>query len=161
MHGKSGIVSSEPLGGLLSPVLEQALRGLMSIRSFPKGSILFQQGTPAAGIYLLESGTVRVLIPTSQNQNQLLEVAGTGALLGLSENMGGESHRVTVEAEEETTAAFLAREDFLDFLGKNPEFCLQVVRLLSDNLHTLYHKFRGISAHPGRPRRRPLNQQLN
>jgi hypothetical protein len=38
---------------------------------------------------------------------------------------------------------------------------MQVVRLLSEDLHALYHKFRSISAHPGRPRHRPLDEQLN
>jgi hypothetical protein len=35
------------------------------------------------------------------------------------------------------------------------------VRLLSEDLHGLYHKFRSLSAHPGRPRQRPADEQLN
>jgi len=35
------------------------------------------------------------------------------------------------------------------------------VRLLSEDLHALYDKFRSITAHPGRPRQRPLDEQLN
>jgi hypothetical protein len=38
---------------------------------------------------------------------------------------------------------------------------MEVVRFLSEDLHALYHKFRSISAHPGRPRQRPLDEQLN
>ncbi len=154
-------MSSEFSGARLSQEFEQALRGTMTFRVFPVGATLYQHGTAAAGIYLVETGAVQVLLPAGDNQNQLLEVVGAGSILGLSESMSGDTYRVTAEAAEHTTAAFIERRHFLDFLDSHHEFCLQVVRLLSENLHGLYHKFRGVSAHPGRPRRRPLNEQLN
>jgi CRP-like cAMP-binding protein len=154
-------VSSQPTPGKLSPDLLQALHGIKSVRLFPKGARLFQQGAVATGVYLVESGEVRVLLPTGQSQKQLLEVVGPGTLLGLSESMSGESYRITAEAGEQTTAAFIPRADFLEFLRDHGDFSMEVVRLLSEDLHALYHKFRSISAHPGRPRHRPLDEQLN
>ena len=145
----------------LSQELEQALRGMMMPCSFSKGTALYQQGADATGFYLVQNGAVRVLLPTNENQNQLLEIVGAGAILGLSESMCGAKYRVTAEADEQTTAAFIARDSFVEFLGGHHECCMQVVRLLSENLHGLYHKFRNVSAHPGRPRRRPLNEELN
>jgi len=155
------MVSSQPTPGKLSPDLLQALHGIKSVRTFPKGATLFQQGSAAAGVYLVESGEVRVLLPTGQSQKQLLEVVGPGTVLGLSESMTGEKYRITAEAGDQTTAAFIPREDFLEFLRQHGDYCMQVVRLLSEDLHGLYHKFRSISAHPGRPRHRPLDEQLN
>jgi hypothetical protein len=75
--------------------------------------------------------------------------------------MTGTNYRVTAEAGDHATVAFISRESFLDFLRDHCEFCMQVVRLLSEDLHGLYHKFRSISAHPGRPRLRALDEQLN
>jgi CRP-like cAMP-binding protein len=75
--------------------------------------------------------------------------------------MSGEKYRITAEAGEPTTAGFIPRAELLEFLREHAEYCMQVVRLLSEDLHGLYHKFRSISAHPGRPRRRPLDEQLN
>jgi CRP-like cAMP-binding protein len=155
------IVSSQPAPGKLSPDLLQALHGIKSVRLFPKGAKLFQQGVVATGVYLVESGEVRVLLPTGQSQKQLLEVVGPGTMLGLSESMSGERYRITAEAGEQTTAAFVPREQFLEFLREHGGFCVEVVRLLSADLHALCHKFRSISAHPGRPRNRPLDEQLN
>jgi CRP-like cAMP-binding protein len=134
---------------------------MMSPRIFSKGATLYREGTVAAGIYLVEKGAVRVLLPAPDHLRQLLEVAPAGAILGLSESLSGESYRVTVEAEEQTTAAFIARKNLLELLNSNQEFCMQVVRLLSENLHGLYHLFRSVSAHPGRPRRRALNETFN
>ena len=155
------IVSSQPTPGKLSPDLLRALHGIKSVRLFPKGATLFQQGSAVTGLYLVESGEVRVLLSTGQSHRQLVEVVGPGTMLGLSESMSGEKYRITAEAGEQTAAAFIPRADFLEFLRGNAEYCMQVVRLLSEDLHGLYHKFRSISAHPGRPRHRPLDEQLN
>jgi CRP/FNR family transcriptional regulator, cyclic AMP receptor protein len=154
-------VSSQPMPGRVSPDLLQALRRIKSVQSFPKGATLFQQGSAVAGVYLVESGEVRVLLPSGQRQKQLLEVVGPGAMLGLSESMTGERYRITAEAGEQTRAVFIPRKEFLEFLREHGDFCMQVVRLLSEDLHGLYHKFRSISAHPGRPRHRALDEQLN
>ena len=154
-------MSSQPTPSKLSPDLLQTLHGIKSVRLFPKGTTLFQEGTVATGVYLVESGEVRVLLPTGQSQKQLLQVVGPGAMLGLSECVTGVEYRITAEAGDQTTAAFIPREEFLEFLREHCDFCMQVVRLLSENLHGLYHKFRSISAHPGRPRHRPLDEQLN
>lgn len=154
-------MSSQPLPTKLSPDLWEALHGIKSIRVYPKGTKLFHQGSEVNGAYVVESGLVRVLLPSAQSRLQLLEVAGPGTILGLSESMSGERYRVTAEAADHTTVAFIPRDSFVDFLRERCDFCMQVVRLLSEDLHGLYHKFRNISAHPGRPRRRPADEQLN
>lgn len=154
-------MSSQSLPAKLSPDLWEALHGIKSVRVYAKGARLFQQGTEVSGVYVVESGLVRVLLPTAQSRLQLLEIAGPGSVLGLSESMSGDRYRVTAEAGDHTTVAFIPRESFVDFLRDHCDFCMQVVRLLSEDLHGLYHKFRSISAHPGRPRRRPADEQLN
>jgi hypothetical protein len=73
----------------------------------------------------------------------------------------GERYRVTAEAGVATTASFIPRQEFVEFLRGHGDFCMQVVRLLSEDVHVLYHKFRSITAHPGRPRHRQLDEQLN
>ena len=151
----------QPSSNNLDPDLLQALQGMKPVHRFAKGATLFEQGSPAVGVFLVESGEVRVLLPAGLIQRQLLEVAGPGTILGLSESMAGEKHRITVVAGEDTAAVFIPREEFLEFLHQHCEFCMQVVRILSEDLHGLYHKFRSITAHPGRPRQRPLDEQLN
>jgi CRP-like cAMP-binding protein len=82
-------MSSQPMPGRLSPDLLQALQGVKPVRRFPKGATLIQQTTMATGVYVVASGGVRVLLPTGPNERQLLEVAGPGSMLGLSENVTG------------------------------------------------------------------------
>ncbi|MGA7574551.1 MAG: Crp/Fnr family transcriptional regulator [Terriglobales bacterium] len=157
------MMSSQPAPRRLSPDLLQSLDGIKLVQVFPKGATLFQRGSAVSGVYLVETGEVRIVLPTPQSQWQLLEIVGPGALLGLSEGMSvrGERYRVTAEAGVATTASFIPRQEFVEFLRGHGDFCMQVVRLLSEDVHVLYHKFRSITAHPGRPRHRQLDEQLN
>jgi CRP-like cAMP-binding protein len=158
---KDFLLSTPPTPGKLSAELLQELRGDKPSQRFALGTLLFQEGTPATGIFLVETGEVRIFLPTGQQQRQLLEVAGPGTLLGLSEAMNGERHRITAIAGDETTAIYTAREEFLALLQRHGDYSLEIARMLSEDLHALYHKFKSISAHPGRPRQRPLDEQLN
>jgi CRP-like cAMP-binding protein len=157
----SNFVLLQPTPRSLSPALFQALQGIKTVQTFANGSTLFLQGSPVGGIYLVETGDVRILLATGNKQRQLLEIAGPGTMLGLSESMSGENYRITAEANSSMTAAFVRRDTLLNFLREHADFGMEVVRLLSEELHGLYHKFRNITAHPGRPRRRDLDLQLN
>ena len=119
----------------LSYALQQILRQRMYSRSFERGATLYQRGMAATGFYLVESGSVRVLLPI-KNGVHLLETAGEGAILGLPETVPGTIYRTTVQADESTTAAFLARDDFLELLGKHPDLGIHVIRMLSNNLQS-------------------------
>ena len=152
---------SQPSTGKLSPDLYQALHGIKSVKVYSKGATVFRRGTPVSGVYVIDSGRVRILLPTLQGRPQLLEVAGPGTVLGLSETMSGDDYRVTAQAEDHVTVSFIPQQRFVEFLRENCEFCMQVVRLLSEDLHGLYHKFRSISARPGRPRHHSPDELLN
>jgi CRP-like cAMP-binding protein len=145
----------------LSPDLLQALQEIKTLRVLSEGTTLFQQGSSAKDVYLVESGEVCIVFSTGQCQRQLLEVVGAGSMLGLSEIMGGTNHRATAVACSAAGTSSIPREKLLSLLRGNTAFCLEIVRLLSEDLHGLYRKFRNISAHPGRPRRRDVNAELN
>jgi CRP-like cAMP-binding protein len=53
--------------------------------------------------------------------------------------MSGERYRISAEAGEQPAAAFVPREQLLEFLREHGDFCMEVVRLLSADLHVLYH----------------------
>jgi CRP-like cAMP-binding protein len=151
----------QPTPRKFSPALLKTLHGSRRVQRFGEGAALFQQGAAAKGVYVLQSGEVRLLLESAGCQKQLVEVAGPGTILGLTENMCAGNYGVTAEAGSATTAVFIPRHEFLAFLREHGVFCMQIVRFLCEDLDGLYHKFRSISAHPGRPRQRALNEQLN
>jgi hypothetical protein len=144
--------------GKLGSDLWQALDDLASARVYTKDSIIFEQGAVAAGVHIVEAGEVRIFLPSAHAQ--LAELCGPGTILGLSETMSGNSYRVSAVANDHATVAFIPQRKFMDFLRANCDSCMQIVRILSEDLHGLYHKFRTVTAHPGRPRHQPDQRQV-
>lgn len=137
------------------------LRSFSPAQVVAKGAKLFERGAPAAGVYLVEKGEFCVWLTSGTLQRQLLEVVGPGTILGLSETMSGEQYRVTAIAGDGAAAVFVPRDQFLGVLDQHCGLCLEVVRALGEDLHSLYRKFRNITVRPGRPRQRSLQEQLN
>jgi len=140
-----------------SPDLWHALEDLRSSRRYESGSVLFRDGEPCAGIYLIEKGQINLLLPTQKKRYELFEAVGRGAMLGLSEAMSGSPHKFMAEAGLATEVAYVERMALMKFLSEHHMVCMQVVRLLSEDLHALYHRFREASPLQGRPRKLPAN----
>lgn len=122
------------------------------MRTYAKGKLLFRWGQPALGVYLIEKGGVDLLLPTAGGAERFFEKAGPGVILGLSEAISGDSSKLTARAADQTQVAFVGREALLKFLGEHQTICMQIVRLLSEDLHLLYHRYRYQSAEANRRR---------
>lgn len=146
----------------LSPELLAALHKLQRPRVFTKGKELFHCGDEAAGVYLIESGKVNLMVCTSARRPRVFASVSGGAILGMSESISGDAHKLTAEAGELTRVSFVDRDEFLRFLRNNQEFCLRIVRLLSEDVHYLYGKFREESAPKSRsPKVQAQNKQAS
>lgn len=133
--------------------LRSALRELGCARTYQPGSTLFAAGTPSEGVYLVEQGAVKIEL-SSPKHKQVLSMAGPGALLGLGVAVTGDSHKFKAVANGQCVVWFVRRQEFLQFLQGNQECCMQIVRLLSEDLHTLYHRFQSEPGLNPRTRRR-------
>jgi CRP-like cAMP-binding protein len=140
--------------------LWQALDGLKSLRTYAKGTLVFRQGRPAQGIYLIEKGEVRLTLPASAKPEPTFEIAGPGSVLGLSETLTGDAHKLSAEASDQVEIAYVERGSLLGFLREHHEFCLQIVRLLSEDLHGLYQRFQCMSSE-GKSRRKASPASVN
>lgn len=130
-----------------------ALETICLPRTYAKGQVIFQFGRPALGLYLIRSGEVDLLLPTSAGRERFFEKAGPGVVLGLSEAISGDLSKLTARAADRTQVAYVSREDLLEFLRQHETFCMQIVRLLSEDLHLLYRRYRCESTSAGRPRK--------
>lgn len=135
---------------LTSDALE-AFDGIKTAQSFPKGTVLFREGQPARGVFLLCEGRVRLSLCSENGSRLTLRVATPGEALGLSACLSGGSYEVTAEALDPVWIAAVRRKDLLRFLREHGEVCLQVVNLLSDDLHVAYNRVRAVGL--GRTRR--------
>lgn len=124
-----------------------ALKDLESIRSvaaYPAGAILFLEGQPARGTFVLCNGRAKLSTSSSDGKTIILRIAEPGEVLGLSATISGKAYEVTAETLEPAQANFVARNDFLAFLKRNGEAALRVAQELSNNYHSAYSEVRAL-----------------
>jgi len=128
----------------LAPDALQEFDGIKSIQTCPKATILFREGQPARGVFLLCQGRVRYSVCSESGRRMTLRVASAGEVLGLSAALSGACYEVTAEALESVQVAEIRRKDLLHFLRAHREVCMQVVHLLSEDLHVAYDRVRAV-----------------
>ena len=144
-----------------SPDLWQELKALKTEHAYVPGAALFRSGQPVQGVYLVERGEVRLLVPASAKSAAVLGKAGPGTVLGLSEALTGAPYKLTAEAASHVQVAFVERDRFLNFLREHHDFCLQIVHLLSEEVHVLYHHFRTLSTRENKTRGKHAPPRVN
>lgn len=112
---------------------------------------LFRRGEPCRGVYMVEEGSVRLVLSSLAGGSAEFETVGTGTVLGLAETMTGGEHKLTAEAAEGARVSHIDRTSFMDRLQQDHRLCLQIVQLLSEDLHSLYHRFVGMLLASGQP----------
>ena len=130
----------------------QAFDGIKQLASVPRGAALFLEGRHARGIFVLCEGRAKLSVSSKDDTSKrlMLRVAGPGEVLGLSATMSGKTYEVTAEMLDDAQVAFVRRKELMHFLREHREACLQVVHLLSHDLHTAYDRVRSIGSGHGR-----------
>lgn len=113
---------------------------------YPEGSLLFAEGHPAKGVFILRSGAVKLSACSREGRTVIVSIAGRGDILGLADVFSGIDHDLTAEAIETTEAAFLGKTDFLNLMRGSEQIGLTVVRQLSRDCHSVYDNIRCLSA---------------
>ncbi len=133
-----------------------AIRGFSEIKEqsvLRKGALLFAEGLPARGVYMLREGRAKLSICSESGKRLLLRVAGPGEVLGLGATLSGEAYEVTAELLDSAEVIFIKRKDLLQFLHDNPAICMEVVCRLSDDLHNAYERLRALGLNRARKAR--------
>ncbi len=122
----------------------QAFDAIKSVQVQPKNTVLFAEGRPSKGIYVLCDGRAKLSICSENGKRLMLRIAGPGEVLGLGATMALTPYEVTAELLDASQVVFVKRKDLLKFLREHREACMMVVQMLSQDLHGAYERVRSI-----------------
>jgi CRP/FNR family transcriptional regulator len=108
---------------------------IKSLTAYPRSTVLFAEGRPVRGIYILCDGRAKLSICSDTGKRLTLRIAGPGEVLGLGAALSNTPYEVTAELLDHSQVVFVRRKDLLKFLREHREACLQIVRMLSQDLH--------------------------
>lgn len=115
------------------------------LASYPRTALLFAEGRPVRGVYILCDGRAKLSVCSETGKRLTLRIAGPGEVLGLGASLSNSPYEVTAELLDNSQVVFVRRKDLIKFLRDNPSVCLEVVRILSQDLHGAYERVRSIA----------------
>lgn len=126
-----------PFFSRLSDDEASALARRLVQRHFEENQVIFHRGDPGGLLYIISEGKVKITHGTPEGQEALLAILGTGDFFGELALLDDAPRSATAVAMERTQALTLHRDEFLNFLGKNPEFADHVMRTLAQRIRHL------------------------
>jgi CRP-like cAMP-binding protein len=116
-----------PLFAGLSPQHLKALGKACTEREFQSGDIIVRQGNPGVGLFIIQSGRVRVEKVTDDGDKIELAEHGPGEVIGELSVIDGATRTASVVALENTQCLVLASWDFNSFLESHPQVALEIL----------------------------------
>ena len=102
-----------------------------------RGTVLFAEGEPARGVYILRTGRATVSISSSEGRIVMLRMAQPGDVLGLNSVLRNCSYDTTVKTLEPCRTDFISRVELLDLMQQSHAGAQVVLKLLSRELSEL------------------------
>jgi CRP/FNR family transcriptional regulator, cyclic AMP receptor protein len=124
---------------------EEALRAFDAVKFstlYPKGALLFVEGQPSRGVYVLCSGRVKLSATSGDARVIITRIVRPGEVLGLCAALSGGPYEVTAETLEPCQVNFVKREEFLRFLAAHGGASLRVAQQLGSNYRAALEQVR-------------------
>lgn len=112
--------------------------------AYPQGAVLFLEGQPARGAYIVCSGRVKLSTTSRDGKTLILRIAQPGEVLGLHATVSGKPYELTAETLQPCQLDFIKRDDFLRFLQNHADACLNAAQHLSQNCQDAYEMIRSL-----------------
>jgi CRP/FNR family transcriptional regulator len=106
-------------------------------RRFSAGEIVFGEGEPCAGLYVVESGHIRIFKTSAGGREQVLSVDGPGSSVAELPVFDGGNYPASVAAIDDAILLFVSKQDFQALCLAHPQVALKVLRVVGARLRRL------------------------
>src|ERR1019366_370256 len=115
----------------------QLLAGRTVRKLFSAGELLFSEGEPCNGLYIIAKGKVRIFKTSIGGREQVLAVNNPGESVAELPVFDGGPYPASAVAIEDTEMAFISRRDFHARCMEPPEIALKVIGVAGMRLRRL------------------------
>jgi CRP-like cAMP-binding protein len=104
---------------------------LASVRSYPKGAFIYQQGEISHRFYQLVSGRVRLFLGNNDGREHVLAIVEPGGLFGEAACFDGLPYHASTVTVQPCAVRVFPREAMLDAMRAQPDVTLEVLRSIT------------------------------
>ena len=106
-------------------------------RRYAPGESVFGEGEPCSGLYVVESGHVRIFKSSANGREQVLSIEGPGSSVAELPVFDGGNYPASVTAIDEVRLLFVSKQDFQALCLAHPQVALKVLRVVGSRLRQL------------------------
>jgi CRP-like cAMP-binding protein len=120
----------------------KALAGRTSMSKLRKGGAIYFPEAQSKNLYFLKTGHVKIVRLSPEGREAILDIVGPGEIFGelaLADDEG-EVYVEMAEALDEVLICAMSKNDFMEFLKKNPELNLRMIKLIGMKLRKVESK---------------------
>jgi CRP/FNR family transcriptional regulator, cyclic AMP receptor protein len=131
---RRALLQKVPLFANLAPERLDALVEVTTTRRLAGREELFHKGDPAAQVYVVASGRLKVVTISADGDEVLFAIVDEGEVVGELPMLTGGRRTASVVALEPSELLALARRDFLRFLREQPDAAVELMVVLAERL---------------------------
>jgi CRP/FNR family transcriptional regulator len=106
-------------------------------RRFSTGETVFAEGEPCTGLYVVESGHVRIFKSSAGGREHVLAIEGPGSSVAELPVFDGGNYPASVSAVDDAILLFVSKQDFQALCLEHPRVALKVLRVVGARLRRL------------------------
>ena len=115
--------------------------GFLAERAVPhhpkQGEMLFSEGEPCEGLYVIESGAIKIFKTSAGGREQVLTIEGPGQSIAELPVFDGGNYPASALALADSTVLFVGKKDFQALCLQHPEVALKVLKVVGSRLRKL------------------------
>lgn len=106
-------------------------------RRYQSGELIFSEGDTCAGLYVVQSGNVRIFKTSVGGREQVLSIDGPGSSIAELPVFDGGNYPASAQAVSDCSLIFCSRQDFQALCLQHPQVALKVLRVVGARLRRL------------------------
>lgn len=106
-------------------------------RQFSDGELIFSESDPCPGLYVIESGFVKIFKSSASGREQVLAIDGPGSSIAELPVFDGGTYPASASAVHDCTLLFVSKQDFQSLCLEHPKVALKVLRVVGRRLRGL------------------------
>ena len=124
------------LAGLSPEARERLLKSVIG-RSFAKGEVVMLEGEPCPGVFVVESGAVKLYRTSAKGEEQIVRIIHPGGCFECAPIFDRGPNPMSAQALEATRAYLLPVSDFRSVLSTQPRALLEILAIMSLRIRSL------------------------
>lgn len=131
--------------GLLTDLPPSAVRVLQRVtltNHYPTGAVLFNEGQPGRGIYVVERGRVKLSVCASDGRTMILRIVEAGEAQGVAACIGNREYEATAEAQGPCDVDCVRQSDVVRMMRAHREFAFWITQHLSYDYNSTCQEIR-------------------